>query len=122
MKPIKFPSKIIAPIKSFLSKEERELKKRKVELTKQDPFVDNRRVTDNAAIDTDADEQFGHDRAEALKKEVDRKLIQIRKALTWIKIGRYGTCEKCKKMIDTDRLMVMPETTVCVNCKKEKEK
>jgi len=25
-------------------------------------------------------------------------------------------------MIDTDRLMIMPETTVCVKCEKKKEK
>lgn len=122
MNPIKFPAKVLAPIRDFLSKEERRLKKRKAELTKQDPFEDVRRVSDNAATDSDAAEQVGHERIEALRKEVERKLIQIRKALTRIKIGKYGICEKCGKMIDTDRLMVMPETTVCVACEKKKTK
>lgn len=122
MKVIRFPAKLIAPIKDFLSKEERRLKKRKADLDKEDPFEDVRRVTDNAATDTDALEQFGHERTQALKKEVDRKLIQIRKAMSQIKIGRYGTCEKCQKMINTDRLMVMPEATLCIKCEKKKEK
>ncbi len=30
-----------------------------------------------------------------------------------LRIGRYGICEDCGKMIDTDRLMVYPETTLC---------
>lgn len=122
MNPIKFPARVLAPIKDFLSRQERRLRKRKDELTKQDPFEDVRRVSDNAATDGDAAEQVGHERAEALKKEVERKLIQTRKALTRIKIGRYGICEKCGKMIDTDRLMVMPEATVCVACEKKKER
>lgn len=122
MKPIKFPASILAPIQDFLSREERRLKKRKARLNKEDPYEDSRRVIDNAATDTDAIEQLGHERTEALKREVDRKLIQIKKALSQIKIGRYGICEKCAKMIDTDRLMIMPEATVCVDCEKKKEK
>jgi DnaK suppressor protein len=122
MKPIKFPAKLLAPIKKFLSKEERRLRKRKSELAKQDPFEDERRTSDNAAPDADAAEQVGHERVEAIKKEVERKIIQIRKALTQIKLGKYAICEKCGEMIDTDRLMVIPETTVCVKCEKKKEK
>lgn len=122
MKAIKFPAKILKPIQDFLSKEEKRLKKRKRELKKEDPFEDVRRVSDNAAADIEADEQVGHERVEALKKEIDRKLIQIRKALTRIKVGKYAICEKCGQMIDTDRLMIMPETTVCVECEKKKGK
>lgn len=122
MKPIKFPANVLAPVKKFLSKEERRLRKRKVDLAKQDPFKDESRLKDNAATDTEAAEQVGHERSEAIGREVEKKLIQIRKALTRIKLGSYGTCEKCGKMIDTDRLMVMPEATVCVVCEKKKEK
>ena len=122
MKGIKFPANILAPIKHFLSREERRLKKRKAAIVKEDPFQDVRRLGDNAATDAEATEQVGHERSQAVKKEVDRKLIQIRKALTRIKLGSYGSCEKCSKMIDTDRLMVVPEATLCVKCEKKKEK
>jgi len=118
---IKFPGNILEPIRSFLSREEKRLDERKKRLEKEDPFTDASRVVDNAP-DTDAAEQVTHERTEALRREVDRRLIQIRKALSMIKIGRYGTCEKCGKMIDTDRLMVMPEATVCIECEKKKEK
>jgi len=117
---IKFPPKILKPIKEFLHLEEKKLEKRKESLEKSDPFSDTRRLTDNASPDADASEQFGHATTEALKREVERKLIQIRKALTRIKIGKYGICEKCGKMIDTDRLMIMPEATVCAACEKKK--
>lgn len=119
---VTFPAKVIAPIGHFLKREEERLLKRKKEISKADPFEDVRRLSDNAAADADAAEQVGHERAKAMREQVDRKLIQVRKALTRIKIGQYAICEKCGQMIDTDRLMVMPEATVCIKCEKKKEK
>lgn len=122
MAKIVFPAKLIEPIKNFLHHEEKKLTQQKKTLDEEDPFKDPKRILDNASVDADASEQFGHANVEGLKREIDRKLIQIRKALTRTNIGKYGTCEKCGKMIDTDRLMVFPEATVCIQCKKEKEK
>lgn len=123
MKNKKFlPESILKPISRFLHLEAIKLEERKKKLDKQDPFSDNERTNDNAAIDTDAAEQFAHARMEAVKKETDRKLINIKKALAQIKIGKYGICASCGKMIDTDRLMIKPEATLCVKCEREKEK
>lgn len=120
--PISFPSSVLQPIVKFLKREEKQLEQRKKALEKEDPFADSGRLTDNASPDTDASEQFGHSRVEALKREIDRRLIEIRKALTLIKIGKYGTCQDCNKMIDTDRLMVKPEAVLCIACEKKREK
>lgn len=122
MTTIKFPSQLLEPIKQFLHIEEKKLAQRKKQLDEQDPFKDSKRILDNASSDADASEQFGHATIEGLHKEIDRKLIQIKKALTRIKLGKYGICEKCAKMIDTDRLMIFPEATLCVNCEKKKER
>ena len=119
---ISFPASVLKPIKQFLHLEAKKLEERKKVLEKEDPFVDTERLTDNAATDSDAREQFGHARVEAMKKEIDRRLIDIRKALTKVKIGKYGICEKCGKMIDTDRLMIKPEATLCIECEKKREK
>ena len=117
---IKFPLDILKPVKDFLRREEKKLVKRKRELSEEDPFTDETRVVDNAASDTEAAEQVGHARVSAMKKQIDKRLIQIRKALTNLKLGRYGTCEGCGKMIDTDRLMIKPEATTCISCEKKK--
>lgn len=117
---IRFPDKVLRPVRDFLRREERKLEKRKKDLEKEDPFSDTIRLTDNAASDADAAEQFGHARVEALRKQIDKRLIDIRKALGRIKIGRYGTCEKCRKMIDTDRLMVKPEASLCIECERKR--
>jgi len=116
------PQHVLKPVQSFLLRELRKLKLRKRRAEEADPFSDPSRVNDNAADDTDAAEQFGHARAEAIKKHLDKRIIQVRKALARIKIGRYGACEECGHFIDTKRLMVFPEATVCVKCEKKNER
>lgn len=118
---VKFPDNLVEPIRQFLHIKETKLRERKNILEKQDPFNDDDRISDNSDSD-DAAEQFGHNNVQGLQAEIDRRLVQIRKALTRIKIGKYGTCEKCGKMIDTDRLTVFPEATVCIDCEKVRER
>ncbi len=117
---ISFPGRVLQPLKDFLVKKEKKLEERKKELDQEDPFTDTERITNNAAVDADAAEQSGHDRISALKFEVDKGLINIRKTLTRIRLGKYGLCESCHKMIDTDRLAVDPTTSFCVSCAAKK--
>ena len=119
---INFPAKLLTPIYSFLQDRLKSLEKRKKEIEEDDPFQDTNRLIDNASPDADAAEQFGHARASALKEQLDRKIIQTRKALTRIKIGKYGICEDCGQMIDTDRLMIYPEATLCAKDQAKREK
>lgn len=119
---LKFPSNILKPVGSFLADKLKVLEKRKKEIDREDPFKDSARTLDNASPDADAEEQFGHARTSALKSEIQRKIIQTRKALSRIKIGKYGICEDCGKIIDTDRLMVYPEATLCANDARKREK
>ena len=113
---IKFPFRILKPVADHLKKEQEKLTKRKASLEKEDPFNDVDRVNDNAAVDTDAAEESGHDRVAALKLEVDKALIRIKKTLTKIKIGKFGLCEECGKLIDTDRLAIDPTVGHCIKC------
>lgn len=117
-----YPKEVLKPVEEHLSAELNKLSKRKADIEVEDPFNDRTRVDDNAAVDTDAAEQVGHMQVNAVKLALDRSMIQIRKAMSRIKIGKYGLCERCGKFIDTDRLMIMPESTVCIVCEKQKEK
>lgn len=116
MSSIKFPIKILEPLAKRLKSEEVKLSKRQKALDKEDPFKDSDRVNDNAAVDAEAAEEFGHDRVSALKQEVEKTLIRIRKTLTRIKIGKFGLCEKCGQLIDTDRLAIDPTASLCIKC------
>lgn len=116
----KFPAKLLMPIKKFLESELIKIKRNKKNLNKADPFNDINRASENS-LEADVDEQIGHFDTEIKVKFLAKRLAQLRKALTRMKLGKYGVCEKCGKMIDTDRLAINPEATTCIDCEKEKE-
>lgn len=119
--PLQIPSQLLSPIGDFLKDQLKRLERRKKDLEGEDPFS-NGRSENMASPDTAAAEQFGHARVQALRRELDRRIIQTRKALTMVKVGKYGICESCGKMIDTDRLVIYPEATLCVKCEAKREK
>jgi len=119
---VRFPATLLSPVAQFLEARLHVLKKRKKEIGKEDPFADTARTVDNAASDIEADEQFGHARTTAINKEIGKRIIQIRKALTRVKLGKYGICEECGQMIDTDRLIIYPEATLCAKDARKREK
>lgn len=116
-----FPANLLAPIGVFLQERLKKLEKRKKDVDGDDPFKDAGRLNDNASPDTDAAEQFGHARANAIKKELQTIIKQTKKALSRLKHGKYPICEDCGKMIDTDRLVAYPEATKCVKCEAKRE-
>lgn len=121
MKPsISYPKNLLRPIREYLEQRERKLNKQKEELSKEDPFSDSDRLKDMAAVDSGAGQKFGHARLEAMGNELEKMLIIVRKSLTKIKLGKYGICDDCGEMIDTDRLSIDPSTLLCVKCATKK--
>ena len=120
--PISFPKSVLKPVSEFLSSQLSLLKKTQKKVEKEDPFEDLDRDIQSAAPDAEAEEQVTHLRSVAMQVSLARKIIQTRRALARIKIGKYGICENCGNMIDTDRLMVTPEATLCVKCERLREK
>lgn len=119
-KSIVFPKDLLTPIKKFLEEEIVKWKKTEKNIKRNDPFTDISRGLRNSD-EEDVDEQVGHFEAEVKTSFVKKRLIQLRKALTSIRIGKYGVCENCGKMIDTDRLAVKPDATLCIGCRKDAE-
>lgn len=118
---ISFPATVLAPIVRFLRGEEKKLKTSRKELKNQDPFILGNRDSDNS-VDADVAENVEHDRAYALRRQVNRSIVAIRKTLTRIKLGKYGICASCGKMIDTDRLAIKLTAEYCIDCEKQREK
>lgn len=117
-----FPANLLYPIGKFLQASLAHLQRRKNVISNEDPFKDTARLIDNASPDTEAAEQFGHARTAAIEKELKAKIVQTKKALERIKKGKYGICEDCGVLIDTERLSIYPEATLCVECMKKREK
>ena len=117
---LSIPRQLLSPIKAFLEKELVKLKRIKKQFKKDDPFFSGDRTNENSFED-DLDEQIGHFDNEIKTRFLSKQIVQFRKALTRMKIGKYGVCEKCGKIIDTDRLAVKPEATDCIKCSKKRE-
>lgn len=117
---ISFPSKLTKNIEIFLENKLLKLKRSEKALKSDDPFSDDQRAGNNS-MEEDLDEQIGHFDTEIKVSFIKKQIVQIRKALTRLKIGKYGVCEKCGNMIDTDRLSVNPEITICLRCERERE-
>jgi len=119
---LRFPQNLLSPVADFLATKLALLRLNRKKIATEDPFNDKTRDLDNAATDTEAEEQFGHARVTAIKEELNAKARQVKKALETVKKGKYGICEDCGKMINTDRLAVFPEATKCIKCEKKREK
>lgn len=107
----KYPSSLLIPIQEFLESQLKYLKTRKKSIQKEDPYF---RVNRSGIKETD--EAFKHDKAVAVKEELEAKIKQTGKALKQIIQGEYGYCENCGKLINTDRLAIYPEATLCITC------
>ena len=64
---------------------------------------------------------YDYERNMARKVELERRIENIKEALERLERGLYGVCERCGEEIDPERLRILPDTTLCVRCKREEE-
>jgi DnaK suppressor protein len=116
-----FPNDVLNELRKHLEDEKRHTNERIAQLSAQDPFSDPDRANDNAASDSEANEESSHDRFAAMVEELNTRLADIDAALARIAQGTYGYCTSCNEMIDTDRLAILPTATLCLACEKKKK-
>lgn len=117
-----FPNDVLDDLKRHLLEEKKKTSDRIAELLAQDPFQDPERTNDNAASDSEANEESSHDRFAALVTEEQERLTATDNALARITQGTYGYCTNCGTMIDMDRLAILPTATLCLACESAKRK
>jgi RNA polymerase-binding transcription factor DksA len=110
-----FTTDFLEFIKSRLNNKDKELQKTESLLKAEDPYMQPGRADGNSESMDEAILEDG------LKETTDTRLglikaarLQVKRALSFLKIGRYGVCEICGKPIDKARLEVYPEATKCV--------
>ncbi|MBC8285413.1 MAG: TraR/DksA C4-type zinc finger protein [Nitrospinae bacterium] len=54
--------------------------------------------------------------SEASLNSSKAKLAKLKKALEKIDLPDFGICQRCSNSIPHGRIMLMPESTVCVSC------
>jgi len=99
------------------------LQVKKLEKERDQALLDMERLLDalKAEVDPNADEGdpdlAEREKVIALVQGLERKLESIEAALRQAQAGLYGICERCEKPINPDRLEILPEATLCVECK-----
>ena len=83
--------------------------------------ADLRTEVEHDDIDDSAQDLIERDKTYALIVTLKHKLDDIDHAIEQTQAGGYGICESCGKAIEPERLEIFPETTFCVDCKRESE-
>jgi DnaK suppressor protein len=76
------------------------------------------------AIEAEPDFGLGEGDPAITQREVDRALLEslnqraetLQRAISEIERGTYGKCQRCGNPIHPDRLAVLPETKLCIQC------
>lgn len=66
-------------------------------------------------------EEFERGKDLALRDNVQIQLRKIEDALQSMAEGTYGNCRRCGREIPRERLEAIPETTLCLECRREME-
>jgi RNA polymerase-binding transcription factor DksA len=57
---------------------------------------------------------------QAILEQSKERAVSLEQAITKLQQGTYGTCEQCDQPIHPDRLAVLPETKLCIDCARRK--
>jgi DnaK suppressor protein len=52
----------------------------------------------------------------ALRRRTRRKVRALEEALQRFEEGAYGVCERCGRQIGAERLQIMPQARLCIEC------
>ncbi len=118
---LNLPRKTITNIRRLLLKKQREVQKNLKEVEKDDPVKDGS-LEETTEPGTASWLAEAHGRAVALGGELKNAAVSIKNALSKIRRGTYGKCEKCGKQIDTRRLLAMPTAALCLSCSSKTNK
>lgn len=70
----------------------------------------------------EAAESFELEKRIALEKQTREHLAEVKHALQKFEDGTYGLCDVCQKPIAPARLEVLPEASLCIDCKAKNAK
>lgn len=110
--------KILEPlgnVKNLLLHRRKNIEQDLKALDAEDPVLD-RGLAESSEPGTDSWIADTHGRVTAMKQSLLNSLNGIKRALTNIRSGKYGKCEKCGKPIEEARLKVIPTATLCIYC------
>lgn len=115
---LNLPQKTLNHIKKYLQRQQKTVEKDLEAIEKDDPAV-TPVLAETMEPGTASWVAEGHEKTQALVRELKKIGSNIKKSLLQIKQGTYGCCEKCGKQIEKERLQALPTATLCLSCSKK---
>lgn len=115
---LNLPRNSLNLIKKYLLRQQRQVEENLKEVEKDDPAT-TPSLAETSEPGTDSWMAEAHTRTVALREQLKKLAGSIGAALGRIKNGTYGTCLRCKKRIETSRLLAMPTAEYCLSCSKK---
>jgi len=88
-----------------------EKKKKGKDVDYKPKFLDFGQKEDEGAQEVTTYEEFL-----ALESNLSKMFKDTKKALRKLQKGDYGRCERCKKLIEKERLEIVPTASLCLSC------
>lgn len=118
---LNFPKETLGFIRKHLLRQQREVEKNLKEVGKDDP-ARSPALAESSEPGTDAYIADSHTKKVVIEKTLKDTKTSIKVALSKIKKGDYGKCEKCSQGIEIGRLLVIPTAQYCVACSQKSSK
>ena len=118
---LNFPKKTLEFIKRHLLRQQREIDKSLLGVEEDDP-AKAPALAESSEPGTDSYIADTHTKIVVLKQYLKKTKTSIGVALSKIKNGVYGKCERCGKQTEVGRLLAMPTAEYCVACSKKLSK
>lgn len=115
---LSFPEKTLEFIRNHLLRQQREIDKNIKEVSKDDP-AKSPALAESSEPGTDSYIADTHTKKVVLGNQLKNAKTSIKVALSKIKKGGYGKCEKCGRQIGLGRLLAMPTAQYCLSCSKK---
>lgn len=112
-----FPTKTLNTIRRLLLRQKKEVEKNLKEVDEDDP-AKSPSLAESSEPGTDSYIADTHNKILILKNNLIQVSRNIQKALSKIRNGSYGKCEKCRQKIELSRLLAMPTAYLCLSCSK----
>jgi len=104
---------VVTEFNLILSRLENERKRLSEELERLGASV----VSSQERREEEAIENYELEKQLILKEQMEDNLTEVENALRRLERGTYGLCENCGRRIDPARLEVIPQASLCLDCK-----
>jgi DnaK suppressor protein len=104
----------------LLERLERDRERLTAQIASQElPEIDQMTYGSQAAAASDVFEQ---QRALTLRRHLERQLREVEDAIRRAQRGMQGICESCGNPIPSERLEILPEAKLCIDCQRRRER